>query len=76
MKSNQDAIADNKMTLVEHLTDLRKCILKAIVALVLGCGVVFYFAKDIYYYLTEPLGVTNLIYITPTEGFVDRKSVV
>ncbi|AZR72942.1 twin arginine-targeting protein translocase TatC [Anoxybacter fermentans] len=61
---------DQKMTLVEHLTDLRKCIIKAILGWLVGIVLIFLYADRVYYYMTEPLGVTNLVYISPIEGFL------
>ncbi len=61
---------EKEMPLVQHLTDLRRCILKAILSCFVGAVIVFMYADKVYYYMTEPLGVTELVYIAPAEGFL------
>lgn len=69
MKS-KDSMVEEKLTLVEHLTELRNRILKAVFTFLICTIGVFFVADQLYYYLTEPLGVTKLVYIAPAEGFL------
>jgi sec-independent protein translocase protein TatC len=46
---------DREMPLVEHLTELRTRLIRAIVAVLAVFGALFYFANDIYQFVSEPL---------------------
>lgn len=70
VKKLDESIDEQQFTLVEHLTDLRKYILRAVFAWLIGVAIIFYYADRLYYYLTEPLGVKELVYIAPVEGFL------
>ncbi len=43
------------MPLIEHLIELRNRIIKSVVAVAIAFGISFYFAGDIYNFLTQPL---------------------
>lgn len=63
----QDSV-DRDMSLTEHLTELRSCLLKALAALVAGTGVSFYYLEQIIAALTAPAG--KLYYLRPAEAFM------
>ena len=60
------------MTLVEHLSELRRRLAVSILALLVGAGVGLYFAPAIIRLLVEPLpGDEDLVrFLTPTGGFM------
>lgn len=58
---------DEGMTLVEHLEELRKRVVRIIVVSILAIGVSFVFASDLLAYIVEP--VDSLVILTPGEGF-------
>ena len=47
---------DRDMSLAEHLTELRSCLVKAGAALVAGTAVSFYYLEQIIVALTAPVG--------------------
>ncbi|MCK5393861.1 MAG: twin-arginine translocase subunit TatC [Candidatus Omnitrophica bacterium] len=59
---------DNKVTLVQHLDELRGCILKSVVCFILCSIVVSTSAQSIIAFFAIPVG--KLIFITPQEAFV------
>ena len=63
-----EASLDKDMTLTEHLTDLRRCLLKSIAALVVGTGISVYFLQDIMDVLTS--AAKELYYMRPAEAFM------
>lgn len=63
----QDNI-DRDMSLAEHLSELRSCILKVLAYLAVGMGISFYFIRQIMDILTEPAG--QLYYMRPAEAFM------
>ncbi|HDQ03863.1 MAG TPA: twin-arginine translocase subunit TatC [Deltaproteobacteria bacterium] len=70
MENNED----NKMSLTEHLIELRKRLLRIIIALGVGFGVCFLFKDWIFDVITRPLtdvlpAESHLIYISVTEAF-------
>ncbi|HEX7389826.1 MAG TPA: twin-arginine translocase subunit TatC [Acidiphilium sp.] len=50
-----DEINDKEMPLLEHLAELRRRLLLSAVAFLVAFLVSYYFAKDIYYFLAQPL---------------------
>jgi len=70
-----DDLSDGgKMSFLEHLDELRKRIIHAVLGIVLGIGAGFFFIQDIYDFLTAPAIATlppgrALIYTQPTEAF-------
>lgn len=67
---------ENKQPLFEHLTELRTRLLWSIIVMVLGSGIAYHFAQDIYGFLVRPLadamgdnGTQRLIYTDLTEAF-------
>lgn len=63
----QDSV-DRDMSLTEHLTELRSCVLKSLAALVAGTGVSFYYLEQIIAALTAP--AVQLYYLRPAEAFM------
>lgn len=59
---------DRDMSLAEHLTELRSCLVKAGAALVAGTAVSFYYLEQIIKTLTAPVG--QLYYLRPAEAFM------
>ena len=59
---------DRDMSLAEHLTELRSCLVKAGAALVAGTTVSFYYLEKIIAALTAPVG--QLYYLRPAEAFM------
>ena len=59
---------DRDMSLAEHLTELRSCLVKAGAALVAGTAVSFYYLEQIIETLTAPVG--QLYYLRPAEAFM------
>ena len=75
----QDDLADSdaggKMSFLEHLDELRRRILYAVVAIFIGFVVSFFFIDDIFNFIMRPLQELlppggTLIYTDPTEAFV------
>ena len=54
-KQEEDELEQSKAPLLEHLIELRKRIVYSLYALFLTFIVCFYFSKDIYNFLTQPL---------------------
>lgn len=59
---------DRDMSLAEHLTELRSCLVKAGAALIAGTAVSFYYLEYIIKTLTAPVG--QLYYLRPAEAFM------
>ena len=59
---------DRDMSLAEHLTELRSCLIKAGAALIAGTAVSFYYLEYIIKTLTAPVG--QLYYLRPAEAFM------
>ncbi|WP_231036286.1 twin-arginine translocase subunit TatC [Pectinatus sottacetonis] len=60
-------IPAGNMTLIGHLEELRKRIIKSLIAIVAGSTICYYFIDNIMHYLTLPAG--KLYYMQPTEAF-------
>ena len=64
-----------KMSFLEHLDELRKRIIRALLALCIGVGVAAFFINDIVDFVMRPLSATlpaggSFIYTYPTEAFM------
>ena len=66
--NNNDISFDKDMTLTEHLTDLRSCLIKSIIALVVGTACSAYFLQNIMDVLTS--SAQQLYYMRPAQAFV------
>jgi sec-independent protein translocase protein TatC len=61
-----------QMSFLDHLEELRKRIIHALIAVGVAFGVCWYFATDLYKLVQRPItkaGITSLVFSTPTEGF-------
>ena len=65
---DNDVSYDKDMTLTEHLADLRSCLIKSIIALLLGTGISVYFLQNIMDVLTS--SAQQLYYMRPAEAFM------
>lgn len=63
-----EAVMDKDMTLTEHLTDLRGCLLRSLAALVAGTAVSAWYLDEIMAVLTSAAG--QLYYMRPAEAFI------
>ncbi|KPK41470.1 MAG: hypothetical protein AMJ78_05440 [Omnitrophica WOR_2 bacterium SM23_29] len=61
-------MVDKRMTLVEHLDELRRRILTSLAALFIATGISFWKVKEIVAYLARPVG--QLVFISPVEAFM------
>lgn len=66
----KNRIQVEQMTLVGHLTQFRRCIIRALVGWLAGVCVFSFFTDRVFTLLTAPFGVTGLVYIAPAEGFL------
>jgi len=58
------------MTLVEHLTDLRKTLVYSLTALAAGSALAYFYVNDIISYLKKPLPIKKLVFFSPVEAFL------
>lgn len=58
---------DNKLTILGHIAELRKRLLRSVIAIIITSVVSFIFAQYIFLALTLPVKEFQLIYIEPTE---------
>jgi len=58
---------DRKLTVIGHLDELRRRLVRSLIAVAIGTALSFIFAKQIFYILTLPTHGINLIYIEMTE---------
>lgn len=63
----EDASLTEDMSILEHLTELRKRILYSLVAIAIGAAVAYNFLEEIMAFLLEPAG--KLYYMQPAEAF-------
>jgi sec-independent protein translocase protein TatC len=75
--SSSDEIEDSAAPLIEHLTELRSRLIRAVIAFLIGMVICFTVATPIFNFLTDPLCRVladrgqdcDLIFISPQEGF-------
>ncbi len=60
------------MSVLDHLDELRKRLIRIIVILLLATVLCFFFVTDILYFLTLPVDGIELIYTKPAEAFVTQ----
>lgn len=58
---------DRKLTILGHLSELRRCLIRCIIAVSITSIIAFAFAKQIFHILILPTQGINLIYIEMTE---------
>ena len=68
-------MAEEKLSFIEHLEELRKRVIKCLIAIAVGCGVSFYFAPKLFSILAIPIrkalpANSTLIFTSPTEAFL------
>ena len=57
-----------EMSLIDHLTELRKRLLWSFIYIIIIFFICFYFATDLFYFLAKPL--VNLLLIEKGQGFI------
>ncbi len=62
-------MTENRMPFLTHLEELRKSLIKILLAIGLGFGISYLFSGHILHWLKEPLS-QNLVFISPTEAFM------
>jgi sec-independent protein translocase protein TatC len=72
---DDDEEAGGKMSFLEHLDELRKRIIRALLSLCFGIAVAAFFIEDLYSFVMLPLTQTlrpgeTMIYTEPTEAFM------
>jgi sec-independent protein translocase protein TatC len=70
-----DDEAGGKMSFLEHLDELRKRIIRALLSLCVGVAIAAFFIDEIYAFIMTPLGAMlrpgeSMIYTYPTEAFM------
>jgi len=63
-KSNSEL----EMTLVEHLTELRSRLIKALVSVFIFSILAYFFSEELVDYLSQPVG--ELVFLSPAEAFI------
>jgi len=58
---------DIKMSLVDHLQELRKRLLVVVIAVVIGSTVCYFYSTELVHFITAPAG--KLYYMSPAEAF-------
>ena len=61
------AAEEGNMSLIRHLEELRKCLIRSFIAIGIGTGIAYFFLDEIMHYLTQPAG--KLYYMQPSEAF-------
>ena len=59
-----------EMSLIDHLTELRRRLLWSFIYIIIIFCVCFYFASDLFYFLAKPL--VNLLNVDEGQGFKEK----
>lgn len=59
---------EEKLTLVEHLEELRSRIIKSVIFIIIASSVLYNFSSGIISIITRPIG--KVVFITPAEAFI------
>lgn len=67
-------MTEKKLTLTQHLQELRTCLIRSLITIAIGMGISLYFSKDIFHLLQRPLLTTlpegsHFIATTPLEAW-------
>ena len=62
--------ANDKMSLVDHLQELRKRLITAIIAVAIGSLICYFYAAELVHLITAPAG--KLYYMNPSEAFFSQ----
>ena len=65
--SQSNTTNDGSMSIIAHLTELRKRLIRSLIAIGIGSCIAYYFIEDIMHLLTGPAG--KLYYMQPAEAF-------
>lgn len=63
-------MGDKKLTLAEHLEELRTRIIKSVISIIVATCLAYYFVEKIISNLVKPVG--NLVFIAPQEAFISN----
>lgn len=75
MESNQNELQDDgEMTIVSHLSELRKRLILCLLVIGFFSTISYYFAEEIVHFITAPAG--KLYYMHPAEAFYLFKSLI
>ena len=70
-ESDEEQVAaehdDSKMSLIDHLQELRKRLITAVIAVVVGSTICYFYAAELVHFITAPAG--KLYYMSPGEAF-------
>ncbi|MBR2215048.1 MAG: twin-arginine translocase subunit TatC [Selenomonadaceae bacterium] len=58
---------DGSMSLIAHLEELRRRLIRSLIAVAVGSAIAYFFIEDIMHWLTAPAG--KLYYLQPAEAF-------
>ena len=60
-------VEENKLSVLSHLSEFRKRVIRSVIAVVIASLIAFIFAKQLFHILTLPAGGVELVYIEMTE---------
>ena len=77
MNTQKESLEDSAAPIMEHLAELRTCLIRSAVAFVIGLFACFFVAESILHFLAEPITeilrtrgeVAQLIFTAPQEKF-------
>ncbi|HDP69340.1 MAG TPA: twin-arginine translocase subunit TatC [Actinobacteria bacterium] len=65
-------MADKKMSILDHLDELRKRIIVSVIAVIIGVGICFFYAYDILEILLKPAGDLELVFLGVLDPFMAK----